>query len=267
MTSSPFFRALTAPFFRHNREDPKPPMVDLHTHILPAVDDGSQSWEMTLEMCRMAQQDGTAHMVASPHANERFAFDRPRYETMLDQLQEDFPSIQFSLGCDFNCSYDNVEDAVKNPGRYTIGDSVYILTEFNAFAAPRQMIEVVSVLGMAGLVCIVTHPERLPLITQVPDFPDQLVQAGALIQITANSLTGFWGSRVQKVTERLLRKGSVFVIASDAHDTKGRTPVLSEAWKIAARIVGREQADALVSGNPLAIVRNEQVDQRAVARA
>jgi protein-tyrosine phosphatase len=241
-------------------------MADIHSHILPGVDDGPQSWEMTLEMCRLAQQDGIAHIVASPHANERFGFDRPRCQAMLDELQEHFPAIQFSLGCDFNCSYDNVADAVKNPGRYAIGDSVFVLTEFNAFASPRQMIEVVSVLGMAGIVCIVTHPERLPLIDQVPDFPEQLVQAGGLIQITANALTGFWGSRVQKVAERMLRKGSVFVIASDAHDTARRTPVLSEAWKIAARIVGREEADTLVSGNPLAILRNESVDQRAIAR-
>jgi protein-tyrosine phosphatase len=266
MTSSPFFRALTAPFLRQ-KEGPKPAMADIHAHILPDVDDGSQGWEMTLEMCRLAQQDGIAYIVASPHANERFSFDRPRYQAMLDYLQEQFPAIQFSLGCDFNCSYDNVEDAVKNPSRYTIGDSVFVLTEFNAFAAPRQIIEVVSVLGMAGIVCIVTHPERMPLIAQFPDFPEQLVQAGALIQITANALTGFWGRRVQKAAERLLKKGLVFVIASDAHDTTGRTPILSEAWKIAARIVGREGADTLVATNPLAIVRNEPVDQRAIARA
>jgi protein-tyrosine phosphatase len=97
-------------------------MYDIHSHILPLVDDGAKSWDITLEMCRMAQADGIQHMVATPHANERYVYDREIHEASLAELRTRFGSgMEFSLGCDFHMSYENIEEAKLNPAKFSMG--------------------------------------------------------------------------------------------------------------------------------------------------
>ncbi|MGC2448963.1 MAG: CpsB/CapC family capsule biosynthesis tyrosine phosphatase, partial [Candidatus Sulfotelmatobacter sp.] len=99
-------------------------MVDIHSHILPEVDDGPKSWDVSVEMCRRAAADGIAHMVATPHANNRYHYDREYLQGMLAHLQELIGgSLKLSLGCDFHLSYENIQDALANPTRYVIGST------------------------------------------------------------------------------------------------------------------------------------------------
>src|SRR5690242_2852667 len=112
-------------------------MIDIHSHILPGIDDGSKSWEMTAEMCRIAAADGITHIVATPHANQRYPYDRARYTEMLGGLSDAAcGSITFSLGSDFHFCHDNIVDALEHPTRYSIGDSQYLLIEFSDHAIP-----------------------------------------------------------------------------------------------------------------------------------
>jgi protein-tyrosine phosphatase len=113
-------------------------MVDIHCHILPGIDDGSDSWETTLEMCRIAADDGITHIVATPHANEEFMYSRNGHGKLLSELQARVPSLKFTLGCDFHMSYENIEDALLDPAPFAIGDTKYILVEFNNFSPPQQ---------------------------------------------------------------------------------------------------------------------------------
>ncbi len=107
-------------------------MVDIHTHILPGIDDGSKSWEMTAEMCRMAIADGTTHIVATPHSNYTYTYNRDSFTNMLGNLRDAADGkLAFSLGCDFHFSPENISDALEHPRRYTIGDTQYLLIEFN----------------------------------------------------------------------------------------------------------------------------------------
>src|ERR1700757_991374 len=93
-------------------------MVDIHCHILPGIDDGSKSWEMTAEMCRVAIDDGITHIVATPHSNNMYESHRERFPEMLGQLSDAAEGkLAFSLGCDFHFSYDNIQDALANPRR------------------------------------------------------------------------------------------------------------------------------------------------------
>ncbi|HYU47924.1 MAG TPA: CpsB/CapC family capsule biosynthesis tyrosine phosphatase, partial [Terriglobales bacterium] len=116
-------------------------------------------------------------------------------------------------------------------------------------------------LQAAGLLPILTHPERNPIIVSQPELLDQLASAGCLFQITANSLTGFWGKRAQQFCVEMLRERMVHFIASDAHGVKNRTPVLSQARDAAARIVGPAEAEKLVAANPAAVVSGQLLDQ------
>src|SRR5690349_10806426 len=139
-------------------------MVDIHCHILPGIDDGSKSWEMTTEMCRVAVADGIKHIVATPHANDRYPYDRIRYTEMLAELHDAARGeLAFTLGCDFHFSYDNIQDALEHPHRYTIGETQYILIEFSDYGIPPNVQQGVFALRSHGMVPIITHPERNPL--------------------------------------------------------------------------------------------------------
>jgi protein-tyrosine phosphatase len=222
-------------------------MVDIHCHILPGIDDGPRSWELTAEMCRIAALDGITHIVATPHCDDEFAYDRDLYTEMLGQLT-------FSLGCDFHFSYDNIQDALAHPRRYTIGESQYLLVEFSDFGIPPEMKQNLLFLSSNGMVPIITHPERNRPLLNKPEMVLELVEQGCLVQVTANSLTGYWGSRSKNMSEWLLNRHAIHVIASDAHDPVRRRPVLSEARKVVTELAGTEVADALFVQNPAAIV-------------
>src|SRR6266508_1714362 len=88
-------------------------MIDIHCHILPGIDDGARNWEITLEMCRLARQDGITHIVATPHANYDYKYDREAHLALLDELRARMPELRFSLGCDLHLSYENIDAAAK----------------------------------------------------------------------------------------------------------------------------------------------------------
>ena len=235
-------------------------MVDIHSHILPGVDDGSKSWEMTVEMCRMAAQNGITHMVATPHSNDVYDYDRERYIEMLGTLHDAADGkLTFSLGCDFHFSCDNIQDALAHPRRYTIGDSQYLLVEFSDFGLPPTVSQDLLMLMSNGMVPVITHPERNQILLRRPEMVLEFVEQGCLVQVTANSFTGFWGKRSKKMAEWLLKRAAIHVIASDAHDPERRRPVLSEARAAVLELAGAEIADGLVTQNPAAIVEGSSL--------
>src|SRR6267154_511333 len=180
-------------------------VIDIHCHILPEVDDGPKSWDVAVEMCRMAAADGITHMVATPHANDRFAYDRDYLKVILGQLQARVgESPQLSLGCDFHLSYDNLERVLAQPHTYTIGDTNYLLIELSNFSVPIQIADCFIRLGDRGLTPILTHPERNPILQQTPQRILEWAEQGCLVQITASALTGFWGERPEIIARWLL---------------------------------------------------------------
>ncbi|PSH03992.1 MAG: exopolysaccharide biosynthesis protein [Acidobacteria bacterium] len=240
-----------------NSESPelKNGMIDIHCHLLPCVDDGAKSWDITIEMCRMAQQDGVTHIVATPHSNYEYRYDRGLHAAIVQELRSRVPGMSFSLGCDFHLSYENIEDAMDHPELYAIGDTRYILVELSEYST-FNVAQTLYQLQTTGLVPIITHPERNPLILGRPESLTEFADAGCLFQITANSLTGFWGKTSQRMCETMLKKNMVHFIASDAHGVKSRPPILSAAREKAAKIVGLAEAEKLVVSNPAALLND-----------
>jgi protein-tyrosine phosphatase len=231
-------------------------MIDIHCHILPGVDDGPKSWEVAVEMCRMAAADGITHTVATPHANNRYAYEREYFTELLDDLKTRCGGVlEFSLGCDFHLSYENIERVLAEPQTYTIGKTNYLLVELSNYSIPAQLGETFSRLGDRGLTPILTHPERNPILQQTPQRVLEYAEQGCLIQVTGSSLTGFWGERPEIVARWLLDRSAIHVLATDAHETTRRVPILSEARDMAAELAGEEYAEALVEVNPGAIVK------------
>ena len=233
-------------------------MIDIHCHILPEVDDGAKTWDIAVEMCRTATRDGIEHIVASPHANATYAYEREAHEARLGRLRELVGNgLEFSLGCDFHLSYENIQDVLQHPERYCIGKTPYLLVEFSDFSLPVRTEDLLRDLTTVGIVPIITHPERNPLLQRQVQRLVEWLSIGVVIQVTANSLTGRWGSTAKKTVETLVKKDAVHVLATDAHDLKSRPPVLSEAKSVMAKMVGEDAARRMVDDNPRAIVRGE----------
>lgn len=235
-------------------------MVDIHCHLIPEVDDGARSWDMAVAMCEIAVQDGIEHIVATPHANFHYPYHRDDLAARLERLQQLAGSRpRLSLGCDFHLSYDNLEDAFASPGRYTIGNTGYLLVEFSDYSIPQHITGALLRLIEAGITPVITHPERNPLLHDDLRRLRQWINDGCLLQVTANSLTGYWGEQARRSARALLQQGLVHVLASDAHDSSRRVPMLSGARDLVAQWHGEELARALVDDNPRAIISGEKI--------
>lgn len=233
-------------------------MIDIHSHILPEVDDGPKSWDVCEAMCRMAAADGITHMVATPHANDRYHYDRVYLKGLVAHLQTLVgDALKLTIGCDFHLSYDNVQDALAHPDRYVIEGTRYLLVEFSNYSIPQQITDSFTRLGDCGITVIVTHPERNPILRENPQRILEWAEQGCVIQMTGSALTGFWGERTLRAAHWLLERQAVHVLASDAHDTEKRVPILSTARDAVAEICDDEVAEALVEGNPRAIIENK----------
>jgi protein-tyrosine phosphatase len=233
-------------------------VIDIHSHILAEVDDGPKSWDTAVEMCRMSAADGVEYMIATPHANDRYHYDREYLAGLLRHLQSLVGNtLRVGLGCDFHFSYDNLLDAFVRPHKYTLDETNYMLVELSNYSVPPQVTESLMSLREKNLTPILTHPERNPILQKSMHRVLEWVQSGVVVQVTASALTGHWGELVRQNAEWLLRHEAVHVLASDAHDTKQRVPGLSKACAAAAAIVGEDIARALVDDNPRAIVNNQ----------
>jgi protein-tyrosine phosphatase len=236
------------------------PMIDIHTHLLPGLDDGSKSWEMTLEMCRLAIRDGISHIVATPHANDNYAYSRDQVQALVTQLDCKLEGeLAISMGCDFYLSYENIEDALAHPQRYTISSKQYLLVELSDYGIPPQICDSFWRLQAAGIIPIITHPERNTILQRRPEVVLEWVDIGCLVQVTASAVTGLWGSTARRIAMWLLENDAVHVLASDAHDDKYRKPILSEAREAVSRRFGADLARELVQDTPEAIISGREL--------
>src|ERR1039458_3898613 len=178
----------------HIAARPHPPMIDTHSHIRPGRDDGSESLEESVEMLRQAAAAGTADIVASPHANQDYAFDPLVVERKIGELQAavgDAPRIHY--GCDFHLTLENIDDALRSPGKYSIDHRGYLLVEFSDFLIPKTTGQIFARMMHVGLRPIVTHPERNQLLQRRLPELEAWVAQGAHLQVTAQSFLGRFG--------------------------------------------------------------------------
>jgi protein-tyrosine phosphatase len=235
-------------------------MIDIHSHILPGLDDGASTFEVALSMVQLAAAAGTTDIVASPHANSQFAFDPGVVERKIAELQQAVGDlIRIHCGCDFHLTPENIEDAIANPGKYSIDHKGYLLVEFSDFFIPPTMDRIFDRMISAGLRPIVTHPERNPLLRKKVADLESWVQRGCLIQVTAQSFIGKFGSSAKSFSDELMRRGLIHLLASDGHDCIHRPPVLQEAWRYTAKRHGEEWARLLLEDGPRATLTGADV--------
>ena len=235
-------------------------MVDIHSHILSGLDDGAATLEDSIAMLRLAADSGTTDIVATPHANTEFSFDPGLIGQKIAELQDAAgPLPRIHCGCDFHLTLENIQDALAHPPKYAINHLCYLLVEFSDLLIPRTTQEIFDRLQGAGLTPIVTHPERNALLHTRLDQLQSWVENGALVQVTAGSLLGVFGRTAKSIATQLMNRNLVHFIASDAHDTRHRTPVLRDAYEYVEKTWNPSLAKLLFITAPQAVIAGEQI--------
>ncbi len=233
-------------------------MVDLHQHLIFGVDDGAPDLETSVAMVQMAVEDGVTHIVATPHANSEYMYDRRANAARLHQIRDALPvatreRITLGLGCDFHLDYDNTADIDHVNPRCQINNGPYLLIELSDTGIPQRLDELIYELRVAGMVPILTHPERNLILQRSRFRLREWMKSDMLVQVTANSVTGEFGKLAERIAWEFLEKNWVHFISSDAHSTVRRTPRLSAAYERISKRMGEETAQRLFVTNPLAV--------------
>jgi protein-tyrosine phosphatase len=238
-------------------------MIDIHHHLLYAVDDGADSIETALEMARLAVAEGITHIVCTPHANSYHAFDpqanAAKAAELRTRLAAEGIALTLGLGCDFHLSYDNIQQALVDPARFSINGLGYLLVELPEYAFPPGLTETFYQLRLAGLTPILTHPERNPTLQNDPSRLIEWMRGGMLVQVTADALTGHKGRRAQQMAFELLDKRWVHFLSTDAHNITTRPPRMREARDLVADRYGAAYAQSLCVANPLAVFQGKEL--------
>jgi protein-tyrosine phosphatase len=165
--------------------------------------------------------------------------------------------MTLGLGCDFHLMFDNIEDAQRHPTRYTINGHNYLLVEFPDSAISPNTAQTLYQLSLSGMTPIITHPERNLILARQPERMAEWVKAGALIQVTASSLTGRFGPRAEQAAVWLLDHHWIHFLATDAHNIESRPPLLRPAFDWVAERYDLATAERLCIANPRAVFYGE----------
>lgn len=238
-------------------------MIDIHSHVLYGLDDGAETLDESLAMIRMAAASGTTDLVATPHASPHFRFDPERIRERLNEIAGQ--GVRLYSGCDFHLSFENIDDAIRNPRKYTIHQKNYLLVEFSDLIIFRNTEEIFARLEDAGMIPVITHPERNGLLRQRVEEIQKWVESGARVQITAQSLLGDFGGRAREFCENLLDRRLAHFVASDAHDCEHRPPKLDVAFAWIEKRYSRELAEQLCITNPRAAIEGASIESEPAA--
>jgi protein-tyrosine phosphatase len=241
-------------------------MIDLHHHLLWGLDDGASNLETSLAMARIAAADGITHVVCSPHANGRYAYQPQVIAEKIGELQQlldrEHLSLKLGHGCDFHLSYDNIAEAKADPARFSINGLGYLLVEIPDYGLPLALTETFYELQLLGLTPILTHPERNPTLQANHCRLVEWLQGGVLIQVTAGSVLGRMGKQAERMAHRLLADRWIHFLATDAHNTTSRPPKMHEAFDLVAKKYDPEYARLLCISNPLAAFMGKPLQQQ-----
>lgn len=238
-------------------------MIDLHSHILPQIDDGAKSIDISLEMARIAVNDGTKIIACTPHIrpptydnNDKII--QSSINALRSRLLEENIDLKLVMGADIHIN-PNVLERLQNKSAPTLYGTKYFLFEPPHHILPPNIDRFCEQVMQAGYIPVLTHPERLTWIENHYDVMVKMDEMGVAIQLTAGSITGRFGERAKYWSDKFLAEGRVDIIASDAHDPKHRPPKMSGARDYIAKFCDDETARRLTLDNPLLILKNQDL--------
>lgn len=227
--------------------------IDIHSHILPGIDDGSKSWEQTERMLQMQCEQGVTHVIATPH------FDMEQNYQKADKIRELVaeanehakkvtPELTLYTGCEVLYS-PGIIDAYKKGDILTMADSQYLLVEFFPRSPYREIEEAIASLIREGLIPIIAHVERYECLMQEYDRLCELMKMGAVMQMNSRSLLGKRFDKRVKLCRKMIQNGFVHFLGSDCHNDGERPPKMRETYETIVKLCGKQMADELAMKN------------------
>lgn len=239
-------------------------MIDIHSHILPGIDDGSKSLDQSVELCKIAAGDGIKTIVCTPHIDFRYTNRRETIEGPFAALQracaeQDVPLV-LVRGAEVHMAAD-ILSKLRQGELVTYDDrGKYLLLEFPFQQVLPGAEEMVYRLRLAGVTPIIAHPERIGHFMDDADRLFNLIRLGALGQVTGGSLLGQFGEKSRRSAMIMIERFLVHIVASDAHDPSYRRPVLAEAADEVAGRFGSLRAQQMSVEYPQAVVAGAEFD-------
>ncbi|MBI2485694.1 MAG: tyrosine protein phosphatase [Deltaproteobacteria bacterium] len=236
-------------------------MVDIHCHLLPNIDDGPTAWEESLEMARLAVQDGIRVAVTTPHWIQGTKWEpqpdkiRDKVREFNERLKEEKIPLTVLSGMEVGIS-ENLPELVSSGRILTLGDSNYLLVEIPFISLPLGIEEIIFKLKTIGISPILAHPERNKEIQKNPKRVLELVKIGALVQVTAGSFCGYFGEKAKCCVLELAKFGVLHAVASDAHSVDNRPPIVTDGLRVLEQFIGGEQIELLLA-NAYSLIEKE----------
>ncbi|MBM4001262.1 MAG: hypothetical protein FJ297_17300 [Planctomycetes bacterium] len=241
-----------------------PTFVDIHSHFLPAIDDGARTWSESLDMARMAAADGIEAIIVTPHQLGAYAHNRGdtirrRTIEFQERLNDHKIPITVLPGADVRIDAEIVA-RLQSGDVLTLADRRrHVLLEL-----PHDLYfpldDLLEQLARIGLIGILSHPERNEGLLRQPEVVAELAERGCLMQVTAGSLLNGFGPEPRAMAEWMLDRGLIDFLATDAHGTTSRRPLLRRAFDRVVAAKGLDVATRICRDQPLAVVRGEPID-------
>jgi len=240
-------------------------MIDLHCHILPGLDDGAKTMEESVEMARIARDDGIGTIVATPHlfrggnTFEKLIGAGEKHEQLRRALETNNIEVDVLSGAEVYISHNLIGEIRNKRKSLVLNGSSYMFVEFPPEHIYHGVKKLIFDLMSEGINPIIAHPERNSVFGQNPVLLYDLIGMGALAQANSGSFTGLYGRRTADVVVRFLECNLIHFIASDSHGPEVIPPGLSQAVAQAELVVGKTRASALVNDNPQAVIEDREI--------
>ncbi len=244
-------------------------MIDIHSHILPGVDDGAADLDESLAMARLAVARGTTVLFATPHVFTRGELARAaeiavRVSDLQQALDRAAIPLRLATGAEVY-PMDGIVPALEGGAPLTLAGSRYLLLDSPLRAIPLNLGQLIFDLQTLGITPILAHPERVLPVQQDPQVLESLLQRGLLLQVNAGSVQGRFGETAARTALLLLRLHWVHFLASDAHASTTRRPGISAAMRMLIPHIGEQEAIDLVEKNGKCIIENTVVPTHPLA--
>lgn len=241
-------------------------MIDLHCHIIPWVDDGAESARIACQMAELSLRNGVDTVVATPHCNLRGS--RPNYRgrtytnffSMFRALlaQHGIP-LRVLPGSEVFAHSSNLRTLLEEKQIVTLNHSRYVLVEFNFQTAAEELNNLLTMVKSYGYIPVIAHPERYVAVQNAPGVAVQWYDRGYIVQLNKGSLLGRLGQTAYDTAWYLLSNQTAHVIASDAHDMRGRAPGFQSLLPRLREYCSADYVTKLLEENPYKIVTDQDI--------